>query len=43
MCPSVDEWVKIWQIHTHTHTHTHTGVLLSILPLSFATMWLELV
>ena len=32
MCPSKDEWIKMWyththtliHIHTHTHAHTHT-------------------
>ena len=24
MCPSKDEWIKVWYTHTHTHSHTHT-------------------
>ena len=23
-CPSTDERIKMWCVHTHTHTQTHT-------------------
>ena len=43
-CPSIEEWIKMWCVHTHTHTHTHNGILLShknneILP--FVETWLD--
>ena len=25
-CPSMNEWIKTWQINTHTHTHMHTHI-----------------
>ena len=44
-CPSTDECIKRWYIHTHTQTHTHTGILSSRQKneiLLFAMMWMEL-
>ena len=44
-CPSTDECIKWWYIHTHTHKHTHTGILSSRQKneiLLFAMMWMEL-
>ena len=44
-CPSTDEWIKEYVIHTHTHTHTHThGMPLSYKnkTLPFAATWMDL-
>ena len=43
-CPSMDEWIKMWNTHTHTHTHTmeYYSAIKKNEILPFATMWMEL-
>ena len=41
-CPSTDEWIRVWCIHTHTHTLEYYSALTKNEIIPFAATWMDL-